>query len=263
MEKRTQALKHVRASLPTKLPLLPLLLTELQIRPVDGSASTHRQSIRRRRLRPVPAPQRAGPRVATADRQTELALRPGLTRRRLHLHAPAEDKPPTPPAGTGARDHRTSHPANTKLNVMAASGQKSANWTNRDDEKLLDVLIEQRAQGAVKFEWSLVRVMLKYEGIHKESVQIKNRCNDLRKKLGAWEYLIGRTGVGVDYTTGAVQVSDSAWEEFLQRYGGKYKSFRKKVPANLDKMKSAFHGKQATGEMSFAPGMVGSPSNQT
>ena len=35
------------------------------------------------------------------------------------------------------------------------------------------------------------------------------------------------------------------------------------MPANLDKMKSAFHGKQATGEMSFAPGMVGSPSNQT
>jgi len=35
------------------------------------------------------------------------------------------------------------------------------------------------------------------------------------------------------------------------------------MPANLDKMKSTFHGKQATGEMSFAPGMVGSPSNQT
>jgi len=69
---------------------------------------------------------------------------------------------------------------------------------------LLDILIEQRAQGAVRFEWSLVRVMLKNEGIYKESVQIKNRCNDLRKKLGAWEYLIGRTGVGVDYTTGSV-----------------------------------------------------------
>ena len=49
----------------------------------------------------------------------------------------------------------------------------------------------------------------------------------------------------------------------VQRYGGKYKSFRKKVPANLEKMKSAFYGKQATGEMSFAPRMVTSPSNQT
>ncbi|KAJ8431069.1 hypothetical protein Cgig2_017065 [Carnegiea gigantea] len=87
---------------------------------------------------------------------------------------------------------------------MAASGKKSADWTNRDNEKLLDVLIEQRAQGAVKFEWSLVK-----------------------------------------------------------RYGGKYKSFQKKVPANLDKMKFAFHGKQATWEMSFAPGMVTSPTNQT
>ena len=62
---------------------------------------------------------------------------------------------------------------------MAASGKKSTNWANRDDEKLLDVLIEQRAQVAVKFEWSLMRVMLKNEGIHKESAQIKNRCDDL------------------------------------------------------------------------------------
>ncbi|KAJ8445649.1 hypothetical protein Cgig2_009050 [Carnegiea gigantea] len=44
---------------------------------------------------------------------------------------------------------------------------------------------------------------------------------------------------------------------------GKYKSFRKKVPVNLEKMKSAFYGKQATGKMSFTPGMVAPPSNQT
>ncbi|KAJ8442943.1 hypothetical protein Cgig2_019516 [Carnegiea gigantea] len=108
--------------------------------------------------------------------------------------------------------------------------------TNRDDKKLLDILIEQRAQGAVKFEWSLVRVMLKNEGINKESIQIKNRC---------------KIGVGVYYKTGAV------------RFGGKYKSFRKKVPANLEKMKSAFCGKQATGKVSFVLGMVASPSIQT
>ncbi|KAJ8428885.1 hypothetical protein Cgig2_021052 [Carnegiea gigantea] len=152
---------------------------------------------------------------------------------------------------------------NETVIAASTSGKKSANWTNRDDEKLLDILIEQRAQGAVKFEWSLVRVMLKNERINKESIQIKNHCNDLRKKLGAWEFLIGKIGVGVDYKTGAVVMSDSTWQDFLQRYGWKCKSFRKKVPANLEKMKSAFYGKQATGEMSFAPGMVVSPSNQT
>ncbi|KAJ8436744.1 hypothetical protein Cgig2_009718 [Carnegiea gigantea] len=47
------------------------------------------------------------------------------------------------------------------------------------------------------------------------------------------------------------------------QFGGKYKSFQKKVPANLEKIKSAFCGKHATSEMSFAPGMVTSPSNQT
>ncbi|KAJ8445768.1 hypothetical protein Cgig2_026095 [Carnegiea gigantea] len=147
--------------------------------------------------------------------------------------------------------------------AASASRKKSANWTNRDDEKLLDILIEQRAHEAVKFKWSLVRVMLKNEGINKESIQIKNRCNDLRKKLGVWEFLIGKTGVGVDYKIGAVVVSDSTWQGFLQRFGGKYKSFWKKVHVNLEKMKSAFYGKQATGEMSFAPGMVASPSNPT
>ncbi|KAJ8441444.1 hypothetical protein Cgig2_023630 [Carnegiea gigantea] len=47
------------------------------------------------------------------------------------------------------------------------------------------------------------------------------------------------------------------------KFGGTYKSFRKNVPANLEKMKSAFYGKHAAGEMSFALGMVASPSNQT
>ena len=44
--------------------------------------------------------------------------------------------------------------------MMAASGKKSVKWANMDDEKLLDILIEQSAQGSVKFEWSLVRVMV-------------------------------------------------------------------------------------------------------
>ena len=72
---------------------------------------------------------------------------------------------------------------------MAASGKKFANWTIRDDEKLLDILIEQRPQGSVKFKWSLVRVMLKNEGINTEGAQIKNHFHDLGKKLRAWNSL--------------------------------------------------------------------------
>ncbi|KAJ8445670.1 LOW QUALITY PROTEIN: hypothetical protein Cgig2_007146 [Carnegiea gigantea] len=45
-----------------------------------------------------------------------------------------------------------------------------------------------------------------------------------------WEFLISKIGVGVDYKIGAVIMSDSAWQEFLP------------VPANLEKMKLAFHG---------------------
>ena len=59
-------------------------------------------------------------------------------------------------------------------------------------------------------------MMLKNEGINKENIQIKNRCNDLRNKLGAWEFLIGKIGVGVDNKTSAVVVSDSTWQDFLQ-----------------------------------------------
>ncbi|KAJ8445632.1 hypothetical protein Cgig2_018573 [Carnegiea gigantea] len=129
-----------------------------------------------------------------------------------------------------------------KLSVMAASGKNSANWTNRDDEKLLDILIEQRVQGSAKFEWSLVRVILKIEGINKKGAQIKNHFNYLGKKLKAWEFLISKPGVGMNYKTGVVVVSDSARQDFLQRFGGKYNSFCKKVPTNLEKMKSAFMG---------------------
>ena len=96
---------------------------------------------------------------------------------------------------------------------MASSGKKAANWSPKEDEKLLDLLIEQRAQGAIKFEWSVIRAL--YQGIHKDATQIKNHYNDLGKKLKAWEFLIGRTGVGVDPTTRAVVVDDDSWAAFL------------------------------------------------
>jgi len=106
---------RVRASLrcPLTCPYLRLLCTVLQIGPANGSASTHRQSSRHRRLRPVPAPQTDGARVTTTEGQTERARAAlELTRRRLYIHAPAEDQASTSLAGTGARDHRTSRPAN-------------------------------------------------------------------------------------------------------------------------------------------------------
>jgi len=99
---------------------------------------------------------------------------------------------------------------------MTSSGRKYANWTNREDEKLLDVLIEQNAQGAPKFEWSSLGAMLKSEGVDKDAMQIKNHFYDLVKKLKAWEYLIGKTSVGVDCMTGSVIVPDDVWEDFLQ-----------------------------------------------
>ena len=99
---------------------------------------------------------------------------------------------------------------------MASSGKKSANWTNNEDEKLLDLLIEQLAQGMVKFDWNAVRVVLRNHGIHKDASQIKNHFIDLGKKLRAWEFLISKTGVGVDPNTGAVVVRDDVWDNFLQ-----------------------------------------------
>ena len=94
--------------------------------------------------------------------------------------------------------------------------KKSANWTSKEDEKLLDLLIKQRAQGAIKFEWSLLRELLKNEGIHNDVAQIKNHYSDLGKKLRAWEFLVGRTGVCVDPTTRVVIVRDDVCEVFLQ-----------------------------------------------
>ena len=99
---------------------------------------------------------------------------------------------------------------------MASSGKKSANWTNSEDEKLLDLLIEQLGQGMVKFDWNAVRAVLRNHGIHKDAAQIKNHFMDLGKKLRAWEFLMGKTGVGVDPNTGAVVVRDDIWDDFLQ-----------------------------------------------
>ena len=58
-------------------------------------------------------------------------------------------------------------------------------------------------------------MMLRNEGINKDVTQIKNHFNDLEKKLRAWEFLNGRTGVGIDSTIGAIVVGDDAWDEFI------------------------------------------------
>lgn len=40
---------------------------------------------------------------------------------------------------------------------MALFMKKSYNWTNKKDDKLLDVLIAQKTQGATQFEWFVVK----------------------------------------------------------------------------------------------------------
>ncbi|KAJ8419782.1 hypothetical protein Cgig2_006923 [Carnegiea gigantea] len=63
---------------------------------------------------------------------------------------------------------------------MALAGRKSRNWTNKEDEKLLNVLIEQKAQRATQFEWSVVKALLKVQGIDRDATQIRNHYNDTR-----------------------------------------------------------------------------------
>ena len=42
--------------------------------------------------------------------------------------------------------------------------------------------------------------------------------------------------------------------------GGRFKSFRERVPLNLDKIKAVVHGRHATGNLSFSPAMDASSS---
>jgi len=96
---------------------------------------------------------------------------------------------------------------------MASSGRKSCNWTNKEDDKLFDVLIEQKEQEATQFEWSVVKALLQVQGTDRDDTQIRNHYNDTVKKLKAWEWFIGQMGVGVNPVTGTVTVTDY-WEKF-------------------------------------------------
>jgi len=46
----------------------------------------------------------------------------------------------------------------------------------------------------------------------------------------------------------------------VQQWGGRFKSFRERVPPNLDKIKAVVHGRHATGGLSFSPAMGASGS---
>jgi len=53
----------------------------------------------------------------------------------------------------------------------------------------LDLLIEQKAQGATQFKWLMVKALLKNEGIDKNVAQIRNYYNDMFKKSKLRNYL--------------------------------------------------------------------------
>lgn len=91
------------------------------------------------------------------------------------------------------------------MTILQNKKKNSCNWTNKVDEKLLDLLIEPKAQGTTQFEWPLVKALLKKQGK-------SETYNDMLKKLKTWKWLIGGTGVGngVDSNTGAVKVTDDA-----------------------------------------------------
>ena len=82
---------------------------------------------------------------------------------------------------------------------MASSAKKSRNWTNKEDKKLLDLLIEQKAQGSAQSEWTVVKDLSKNDGIDRDFFQIRNHYNDMLKKFKACEWLMGGMVVSVDY----------------------------------------------------------------
>ncbi|KAJ8424846.1 hypothetical protein Cgig2_009134 [Carnegiea gigantea] len=109
---------------------------------------------------------------------------------------------------------------------------------------------------------AVVKALLKVKGIDRDGTQIRNHYNDTVKKLKAWEWLIGQTGVGVNLVTGAVTVTDYTWEKFLKQWGGRFKSFSERVPPNLDKIKVVVHGRHATSDLSFSLAMGASGSRR-
>ena len=46
----------------------------------------------------------------------------------------------------------------------------------------------------------------------------------------------------------------------MQKWGGRFRSFRDRAPPNLDKIKAVVHGRHATGDLSFSPAMGASGS---
>ncbi|VFQ65631.1 unnamed protein product [Cuscuta campestris] len=108
-------------------------------------------------------------------------------------------------------------------------------------------------QGASKFEWGDIKVMLrKVVKTERTEKQIINHYNELSKKLKAWEALI-------NMTSGVPIVGDARWEEFIKNNPG-CKSFRKGPPALIEKLRVLFGGRQATGKMSFSPRLIPSAS---
>jgi len=174
---------------------------------------------------------------------------------------------------------------------MASFAKTWPNWTILEDEKILDLLIKQKAQASTQFEWSVVKPLLKSEGNDGDATQIRNHYNDMLKKLKARKWLLRGTSVGVDYNRGCEKdkcylgqvssrnlcnrvtlgsipidsiilfcnVCNNLLLMVCRKWGGNI-TFFERVLTNLEKMKVVFRGSCAIDEMSFSCGMVVSSS---
>lgn len=88
-------------------------------------------------------------------------------------------------------------------------------WTDDISRKFLTILIEEKARGVSKFNWTKIATNLNVQtGLTLAAKQVINHHNDLKNRFKCWEELQNMSGIAYNPVTNQVDVEERATERY-------------------------------------------------
>ncbi|KAL6535243.1 hypothetical protein OROMI_026617 [Orobanche minor] len=138
---------------------------------------------------------------------------------------------------------------------------KRTTWNDNTTKRLVDICIDEKANGCSKFDWAKIAKNLSVQTqMNFVPRQVSNHYHDLKDKYKGWVDLRSiMSGIGFDPKTGAVRPEEThleRWKSFEEKHRKYAHMLAKKGLPNADDLERLFAGRTVHGERGFSTAMA-------
>ena len=139
-----------------------------------------------------------------------------------------------------------------------------ANWTDKQKECLLDLLLEAKKKGEIgqdnsikKAVWTAINTAFNNQfHVNYDKAQLQTCLQNMKKKYEAFVKIKDTSGLGWNDELGYPECDEEVWEEYI-RHDKDAKEFRHKPLVHFELLDEYFSGTLATGEHASSAGKLG------